>query len=112
MAETAREWILRVFDSIIENGNIIMAKGYAKVGKKKQQQPTGAKLFVSVENFEKLFHDDIEAGGSDSGIAAAIAAKTVLRTQKNPETGEDEQVEVELGYRKLIEDMTEKGLFG
>jgi len=111
MAETAREWILRVFDSIIENGNIIMAKGYAKVGKK-QQQPTGAKLFVSVENFEKLFHDDIEAGGSDSDIAVAIAYKMVLRTQKNPETGEDEQVEVELGYRKFIEDMTEKGLFG
>lgn len=112
MAETALQWVERVFEPIIKNGNIIMAEGKrkVKVGDRVEEHPTGAGIFVAVDTFALIFNDEILAGGSDAEIAAKIAVKKVKRPVLN-ETGEEEEKEFDVGYGSFIENMKKKGLF-
>jgi len=114
MAETAKEWVRRVFGKCIKSDCIVIARGVKTVKNSKgkdEDLPTGANIFVTVDNFSELFKDEIEAGGKDIDIANAIAAKTVTREVQDPKTGNITTEEVGFGYREFIEDMAAQGLF-
>jgi len=113
MAKTALEWVERVFKPVIRDGRIIIAEGKRKikVGGRVEERPTGAGIFVEVDTFAYIFKEEILAGGEDAEIAARIATKKVKRAVVNPETGEQEDKEFDVGYGDFIEKMTEKGLF-
>jgi len=110
---TAREWIERVFAKKIKNDKIIIAAGTKTVkdGARKIERQTGARIYVEVANFERLFKEEIEAGGTDAEIAARIAAKKTVRRGFNPETNKVEDMTFDTGYKSLIEDMADKGAF-